>query len=93
MTKALHLWNGKPTSYGFACGYAQLFTLDAENRMSMYKEHGCFYIVGFEEGKHFRDAYHFLKSARAAFSQRAARMQNARIYRRTARTAQSSIPC
>lgn len=83
--KALTLWNGKPSAYGFACGLAQVFALDQDNRARMYLEHGCFHIVGFEEGKHFHIAHRFIKDARAAFSQVCGRMQNAAIYRRGAR--------
>lgn len=80
--KKLSLWNGKPSAYGFACGLAQVFNIDADNRMRMYKEHNAFHIVGFEQGKHFHHCHRFLSDAHETFRCCAARMQNDAAHRR-----------
>lgn len=81
--KALLRDGRTPSTYGFACGLVQRFDVNTDNRVTLYCEHNCYLLVGFEGGKHFRIAHRFIRQARAAFRDisnrlRAKQLQGAR---------------
>lgn len=59
---------GRLTAYGFACGYQEVHQCNLDNRVRMYAEHGCYQVVGFQEGKLFRRSTGSLKEAREFYN-------------------------
>lgn len=64
-----------PSVYGFALGAVQKFELDANNRVTLEQQHGCYHIKSFEAGKHFWISHRFIKDARATYRETVARLR------------------
>lgn len=76
MTKPLTLRDGRtPSVYGFACGYIDKRDFGNDNRVTLFREHGCYHIKGFEDGKLFWISHRFICDARETFRCVAARMR------------------
>ena len=45
----------EPTAYQFACGAVWRTEFDADNRLSLYAQHGVYLVSGFIGGEHFAE--------------------------------------
>lgn len=62
--------NGKLTAFAFACGYVEQWPKKynvGDDRVVLWREHNCYHIAGFADGKYFRFSEIRLLTARKIF--------------------------